>query len=145
MKLLKIFSFVATLFMTACSAKATNPNVEVVSPETFQTKLAEDSAAYLLDVRKPDEFATGHLAAAHLLNWLDRRHSRKMLRISISRRPYTSIAGADAAVMQQPTTSQCKDTKLWIWTVVSSHGRGQDFPLRKRIFQKEILPDDTAA
>ncbi len=71
MKFLKIFSLIATLFMTACSAKATNPNVEVVSPKDFQTKLAEDSAAYLLDVRKPDEFAAGHLAGAHLLNWLD--------------------------------------------------------------------------
>ena len=57
--------------MTACSAKGANPNVEVVSPEEFQTKLADDSAAYLLDVRKPDEFAAGHLAGAHLLNWLD--------------------------------------------------------------------------
>lgn len=71
MKLLKIFSLIATLFMTACSAKATNPDVEVVSPKEFQTKLAADSAAYLLDVRKPDEFAAEHLAGAHLLNWLD--------------------------------------------------------------------------
>lgn len=71
MKFMKIFSLIATLFMTACSAKATNPNVEVVSPQEFQTKLAEDSSAYLLDVRKPDEFAAGHLAGAHLLNWLD--------------------------------------------------------------------------
>ena len=71
MKFLKIFSLIATLFMTACSAKATNPNVEVVSPEQFRIKLAADSAAYLLDVRKPDEFEAGHLAGAHLINWLD--------------------------------------------------------------------------
>lgn len=71
MKFLKIFSLIATLFMIACSVKAANLNVEVVSPSEFQTKLAEDSAAYLLDVRKPDEFAAGHLAGAHLLNWLD--------------------------------------------------------------------------
>ena len=71
MKLLKILSLIATLFMTACGAKGTNPNVEVVSPEVFQTKLAEDTTAYLLDVRKPDEFAAGHLVGAHLLNWLD--------------------------------------------------------------------------
>lgn len=57
--------------MTACSAKATNPNVEVVPPEVFQSKLAEDTTAYLLDVRKPDEFAAGHVAGAHLHNWLD--------------------------------------------------------------------------
>lgn len=71
MKLLKILSLIAILCMTACSAKATNPGVEVVSPEVFQSKLAQDPAAYLLDVRKPDEFAAGHLAGAHLLNWLD--------------------------------------------------------------------------
>lgn len=57
--------------MTACSTKATNPNLEVVSPELFQAKLTDDSSAYLLDVRKPDEFAAGHLSGAHLLNWLE--------------------------------------------------------------------------
>lgn len=71
MKFLKILSLIAALFMTACSTKATNPNVEVVAPEVYQAKLAEDSTAYLLDVRKPDEFVAGHLAGAHLLNWLD--------------------------------------------------------------------------
>lgn len=71
MKFPTIFSLITSLFMTACSAKATNPNVEVVSPEIFKAKLAEDSAAYLLDVRKPDEFSAGHLAGAHLLNWLE--------------------------------------------------------------------------
>lgn len=43
----------------------------IVSPEVFHAKLAEDSSAYLIDVRKPDEFAAGHLSNAHLLNWLD--------------------------------------------------------------------------
>lgn len=71
MKLLKIFSLIAVLFMTVCSAKATNPNVEVVTPEEFQSRLSEDPNAYLLDVRRPDEFAAGHLQGAHLLNWLD--------------------------------------------------------------------------
>lgn len=82
MKLLKIFSLIATLCMTACSAHATNPNVEVVSPEVFQTKLAADTGAYLFDVRKPDEFAAGHLVGAHLLNWLDpetfKRHAKNI-------------------------------------------------------------------
>lgn len=57
--------------MTNCNAKAHNAEVEIVSPEVFQAKLLEDSAAYLLDVRRPDEFAAGHLMGAHLLNWLD--------------------------------------------------------------------------
>lgn len=57
--------------MTACSAKATGPNVDVVSPEKFQTLLRDDPNGYLLDVRQPDEYASGHLKGAHLLNWLD--------------------------------------------------------------------------
>lgn len=57
--------------MTGCSAKAANPEVEVVSPKEFETMLKEDPKAYLLDVRRPEEFDAGHLKDAHLLNWLD--------------------------------------------------------------------------
>ena len=71
MKFLKIFSIVAALFMAGCGVKASEPGIAVVSPQEFQTKLAEDQDAYLLDVRKPAEFASGHLQGAHLLNWLD--------------------------------------------------------------------------
>lgn len=55
--------------MTACNSKASN--VEVVSPEVFQTKISQDYDAYLLDVRQPEEYEAGHLKGAHLLNWLD--------------------------------------------------------------------------
>lgn len=48
-----------------------NPDIEVVSPDEFQARLSEDLNGYLLDVRRPDEFAHGHLKDAHLLNWLD--------------------------------------------------------------------------
>lgn len=71
MRLSVIFTFIIGLIMTGCNAKASNAEVEIVSPEVFQSRLLEDSAAYLLDVRKPDEFAVGHLMGAHLLNWLD--------------------------------------------------------------------------
>ena len=71
MKLLRILPFIAALFMTGCSTNGANHNVEVVSPEEFQTKLNESENAYLLAVRKPEEFAAGHLKGAHLLNWLD--------------------------------------------------------------------------
>lgn len=69
-KSIKILSLTVVMFMTACGATAINPNVEVERPEEFQSKLAEDPSAYLLDVRKPEEFAAGHLSGAHLLNWL---------------------------------------------------------------------------
>ncbi len=57
--------------MTSCNVKSENPSVVVVSPIEFHTKLGEDADAYLLDVRKPDEFDAAHLKGAHLLNWLD--------------------------------------------------------------------------
>lgn len=57
--------------MATCGVKAENPSLETVSPEEFRNKLAEDSSAYLLDVRTPEEFSAGHLEGAHLLNWLD--------------------------------------------------------------------------
>lgn len=77
MKTLKIIIFLATLFMTACSAKATGNDVEVVSPTEFQALLKDDPNAYLLDVRRHDEYAAGHLEGAHLLNWLDSATFRK--------------------------------------------------------------------
>lgn len=57
--------------MVGCDEKAEASKVEVVSPEKFQTLLSQDPNAYLLDVRKPEEYVAGHLAGAHLLNWLD--------------------------------------------------------------------------
>lgn len=71
MRLTAILTFIIGLIMTGCSAKASNAKVEIVSPDMFQTKLLEDSTAYLLDVRKLDEYAAGHIMGAHLLNWHD--------------------------------------------------------------------------
>lgn len=72
MKIFRFFSFLALIAAAACGARASHPNVEVVSPQSFSTMLSQaDSCAYLLDVRKPDEFAQAHIDGAHLLNWLD--------------------------------------------------------------------------
>lgn len=71
MRFLQIFTLMFTLFMTACTTKASSHDVEVVTPQEFQERLGSDSEAYLLDVRKPDEYEAGHIAGAHLLNWLD--------------------------------------------------------------------------
>lgn len=68
---LKLLSLIGFLFMAACTANTPNHNVEVVSPAEFRTMLSEDSNAYLLDVRKPDEYKAGHLENAQELDWLD--------------------------------------------------------------------------
>lgn len=63
----------AMLGLTAaggCKAPS-NENVEVVAPQEFLKRLEADTTAILLDVRRPEEFAEGHLKDALLLNWLD--------------------------------------------------------------------------
>ena len=50
---------------------AEDNNVLSVSPQEFKSRLQADTTAYLLDVRRADEFVAGHLAGAHQLNWLD--------------------------------------------------------------------------
>ena len=77
MKILKIVSLIALIVMTACGTKASNPNIEVVSPEVFQEKLSQDHDSYLLDVRTPDEYQAGHLEGAHLLDWLNQKDFKK--------------------------------------------------------------------
>mgnify|MGYP004443770405 FL=1 len=57
---------------TLCvGCNAQNPNVTVVTPSDFKTAVETDANGILLDVRKPDEFAEGHLKGAKLINWLD--------------------------------------------------------------------------
>lgn len=101
MNYLNLVSLIAALFMMSCSAKADSHNVEavasgnmdivapegvssgasdtveVITPGEFQSRLGTDSVAYLLDVRRPDEFDAGHLKGAHLLNWLDTETFKK--------------------------------------------------------------------
>ena len=42
----------------------------VLTPEAFITAARADTTAVLLDVRRPGEYAEGHLEGAQLLDWL---------------------------------------------------------------------------
>lgn len=63
------------LILTGCTAqktaKASGNDFVTVPVAEFGTRLASDSSALLLDVRRPEEYAEGHLHGAVLLNWLD--------------------------------------------------------------------------
>ena len=48
-----------------------NDNVKIFSPQDFQIGLQKDTAAVLLDVRRPTEFAEGHIKGAINIDWLD--------------------------------------------------------------------------
>lgn len=54
-----------------CSACNAQDEVKVLSPEDFISAVKNDSTATVLDVRKPSEFAEGHLPEALNLDWLD--------------------------------------------------------------------------
>ena len=63
------FSILATLGL--CSGCTAQSDVEVLSPGDFIAAAKADSAAVILDVRQPDEYAAGHLADAVNLDWLN--------------------------------------------------------------------------
>lgn len=56
------------LCVSSCDA---SEQVQVLSPIDFQKSVQSDSSAVILDVRRPDEYAEGHLSGAQLLDWLD--------------------------------------------------------------------------
>jgi rhodanese-related sulfurtransferase len=56
---------------SANAQKEVAEQINAVSPQEFQSRLAADTTAYLLDARTATEYAAGHLKGAHQLNWLD--------------------------------------------------------------------------
>ncbi len=64
-----ILSLLASLGLCAhCDAQ---DSVCVLEPRAFMAAATADSTALLLDVRRPEEFAEGHLAGAKNLDWLN--------------------------------------------------------------------------
>jgi len=55
-----------TLFLTSCSQQAAEgAAVQSISPQAYQDQFsASDAGHFLLDVRTPEEFASGHIAGA---------------------------------------------------------------------------------
>ncbi len=56
------------LCVSSCDA---GERIPVLSPADFQKSVQADSTAVVLDVRRPDEYAEGHLSGAVSLDWLD--------------------------------------------------------------------------
>ena len=69
-KLLTLALSVTTFF--GCGSAATSGSVgEILAPAEYMKQLQNDSKAYLLDVRRADEYAAGHLPGAALLDVTD--------------------------------------------------------------------------
>ena len=58
---------------TSCSAS----DVNELSPQQFNDAVNTDSMAVVIDVRKPSEYAEGHLKTHNCLTFLTRRHLTK--------------------------------------------------------------------
>ena len=63
-----IMTLISTLGL--CSGSATDEPIQLLAPKAFITAAQADSTAVILDVRRPSEFAEGHLKGAILLDWL---------------------------------------------------------------------------
>ena len=58
-----------------CSSSATEEPIQLLAPKAFIASAQADSTAVILDVRRPSEFAEGHLKGAILLDWLSNVHT----------------------------------------------------------------------
>lgn len=66
-----LFSFLITIFVLgiSCQNGFAQDAAKVLSADDFKTQLAKDSTVQLVDVRTPDEFATGHIEGAQNINY----------------------------------------------------------------------------
>lgn len=88
MKIIKFCTLIMILTFTACNINAERDSVAVPVQE-FKTLAEADSTGYLLDVRRPEEFAAGHLEGAELLDWSDTDNfKREALKIDKRRTVY---------------------------------------------------------
>lgn len=61
--LLRLWFVAIALFFAACNGQGSG--AQKISPQDYQTKFGANSAKHLLlDVRTPEEFASGHIAGA---------------------------------------------------------------------------------
>lgn len=57
-------------FVCSCSNCGT---ITLLEPKTFNEKISKDKRAVVLDVRRPEEYAAGHLRGAVNSDWMKRK------------------------------------------------------------------------
>jgi thioredoxin len=58
-----------TILMSSCSNGQTQSGKVSLNPDAFASKIKEMSNAIIVDVRTPEEYASGHIAHAININW----------------------------------------------------------------------------
>jgi rhodanese-related sulfurtransferase len=74
------------------TAQAIKPTVADLSTTDFQKKLAAESAAIILDVRTPEEYANGHLQNATTINFYDADFKEKASKLDKTKPVYVYCA-----------------------------------------------------
>lgn len=63
--------FTTLLAMLGLCSACQSQDIPTLEPQAYEEALHTDTAAVLIDVRQPDEYAEGHLRGAQLLNVLE--------------------------------------------------------------------------
>jgi rhodanese-related sulfurtransferase len=75
--ILLVSTLFLSLFFVACGDAIAQNGVSVVEVADFQTKIAQPKMQ-VVDVRTPQEFATGHISDAQNINFYDAEFRAKM-------------------------------------------------------------------
>lgn len=70
MKFRSLFIILITSFTILSCHGQTSKNIVNIDPEAFSNKIKETPNAQIIDVRTPQEFASGHIDNALNINWL---------------------------------------------------------------------------
>ena len=70
MKVLRYITF-CTLCALLCACSNMQDDVRTIEPRVFLSKSQARKKAVLLDVRRPEEYAVGHLQGAINIDWLN--------------------------------------------------------------------------
>jgi thioredoxin len=71
MKINHFFLFIISFIVFSCNGQ-TSPNVKTIDVTSYSEKIKTTPNAQILDVRTPDEYATGHIENSDNVNWLSK-------------------------------------------------------------------------
>ena len=119
-------NYLMTLLASAigsCALGTPDGEVPVLTPEVFIETARADSTAFILDVRRPGEFAEGHLEGAQLLDWLNQPAFIEGIKHFDKKRTYYlyCVVGSEAMLplpICRPRASVCA-----IWRAAICAGR----------------------
>ncbi len=143
----------AVVFACQPSAKQEQPVNELLSAEAFNQKLEQTPSAQVVDVRTPEEFATGHLANASNIDYNAADFAQQLEHLDKSKPVFVYClsggrSGSAAAQMQQMGFEQIYglDKGLIAWKqadfpLETADSQPQDGGMSMEEFAKQVTRD----